>query len=101
MIVELRPEQVGELAFPADETMPVFAAPWEASAFAMVLDGKAADAQFFLPWPASSTRRKTAAQGHTWDENDPHIVCAWHGFEYSIKTERHQTSPPVAVGSIA
>ena len=37
MIRQLRPEQVGELALPADETIPVFAAPWEASAFAMVL----------------------------------------------------------------
>jgi nitrile hydratase accessory protein len=37
VIVEPRPEQIGELALPADETLPVFAAPWEASAFAMVL----------------------------------------------------------------
>jgi nitrile hydratase accessory protein len=37
MIAQLRPEQAGELALPADETIPVFAAPWEASAFAMVL----------------------------------------------------------------
>jgi nitrile hydratase accessory protein len=37
MIPQLRPEQVGELALPADETVPVFTAPWEASAFAMVL----------------------------------------------------------------
>jgi nitrile hydratase accessory protein len=35
--VELQPEQIGELALPADQTIPVFAAPWEASAFAMVL----------------------------------------------------------------
>jgi nitrile hydratase accessory protein len=37
VIPQLRPKQVGELALPADETVPVFAAPWEASAFAMVL----------------------------------------------------------------
>jgi nitrile hydratase accessory protein len=37
MIPQLQPEQVGELALPADETIPVFAAPWEASAFAIVL----------------------------------------------------------------
>jgi nitrile hydratase accessory protein len=37
MIPQLQSEQVGELALPADETVPVFAAPWEASAFAMVL----------------------------------------------------------------
>jgi nitrile hydratase accessory protein len=35
--VELAAEQVGELALPADETVPIFAAPWEASAFAIVL----------------------------------------------------------------
>jgi nitrile hydratase accessory protein len=35
--VKLRPEEIGELALPADEMVPVFAAPWEASAFAMVL----------------------------------------------------------------
>lgn len=40
-------------------------------------------------------------QGQPWDESDPHVVCPWHGFEYSIKTERHQTSPSVAAGSIA
>jgi nitrile hydratase accessory protein len=37
VIPRLRPEQVGELSLPADDTVPVFAAPWEASAFAMVL----------------------------------------------------------------
>ena len=37
MIPQLPPEQIGEPALPADETVPVFAAPWEASAFAMVL----------------------------------------------------------------
>jgi nitrile hydratase accessory protein len=37
MIEELRPEQVGELALPSNKATPVFAAPWEASAFAMVL----------------------------------------------------------------
>jgi hypothetical protein len=37
MIATLWPEQVKALALPCDETTPVFAAPWEASAFAMVL----------------------------------------------------------------
>jgi nitrile hydratase accessory protein len=37
MIAELQPEQVRELALPSDAATPVFAAPWEASAFAMVL----------------------------------------------------------------
>ncbi len=37
MMEELRPEQVRELALPSDAAIPVFAAPWEASAFAMVM----------------------------------------------------------------
>jgi nitrile hydratase accessory protein len=37
VIAQLLPEQIGELALPADETVLVFAAPWEASVFAMVL----------------------------------------------------------------
>ena len=37
MIAGLKPEQVQALHLPCDENSPVFAAPWEASAFAMVL----------------------------------------------------------------
>ena len=37
MIAELKPDQVQDLNLPCDENAPVFAAPWEASAFAMVL----------------------------------------------------------------
>jgi len=37
MIAELRTEQVRDLDLPCAENTPVFAAPWEASAFAMVL----------------------------------------------------------------
>ncbi len=37
MIAELSPEQVRELGIPSEQAVPVFAAPWEASAFAMVL----------------------------------------------------------------
>ena len=29
------------------------------------------------------------ARGLTFDESDLHVVCPWHGFEYSIKTGRH------------
>lgn len=27
--------------------------------------------------------------GMTFDENEPHIVCPWHGFEYSVTTGSH------------
>ena len=37
MIGELKPDQIRDLRLPCDENTPVFAAPWEASAFAMVL----------------------------------------------------------------
>ena len=37
MIAGLKPEQVQDLNLPSAENAPVFAAPWEASAFAMVL----------------------------------------------------------------
>ena len=37
MIAGLKPEQVRDLNLPADENAPVFAAPWEAASFAMVL----------------------------------------------------------------
>jgi nitrile hydratase accessory protein len=37
MIVELEPGQLADLKVPKDQTSPVFAAPWEASAFAIVL----------------------------------------------------------------
>ncbi len=30
-----------------------------------------------------------AARGFAFDEDDLHIVCPWHGFEFSIKTGRH------------
>lgn len=34
--------------------------------------------------------------GLTFDESDMHVVCPWHGFEYSIKTGRH-----AGVGSLS
>ncbi len=30
-----------------------------------------------------------SSRGFAFDESDPHIVCPWHGFEYSIKTGTH------------
>ena len=29
------------------------------------------------------------SQGLKWAEEDVHIVCPWHGFEFNIKTGRH------------
>ena len=36
-----------------------------------------------------------AGRGFAFDESDLHIVCPWHGYEYSIRTGRH-----AAVGDI-
>jgi nitrite reductase/ring-hydroxylating ferredoxin subunit len=38
--------------------------------------------------------------GQAWDESDPHVVCPWHGFEYSIKTGRHAGRPSIALKSV-
>lgn len=39
--------------------------------------------------------------GQNWDESDMHIVCPWHGFEYSIKTGRHAGDSKVHLRSFA
>jgi nitrite reductase/ring-hydroxylating ferredoxin subunit len=33
--------------------------------------------------------------GQGWDETDPHVVCPWHGFEFSIKTGCHAGIPSI------
>lgn len=34
------------------------------------------------------------------DESDMHIVCPWHGFEYSIKTGRHAGKADIALNAV-
>jgi len=34
-----------------------------------------------------------AATGFRFDRGDMHIVCPWHGFEYSIDTGKHAGTP--------
>lgn len=34
-----------------------------------------------------------SSSGFAFDKSDPHIVCPWHGFEYSIKTGIHPGRP--------
>ncbi|MGW6659646.1 Rieske (2Fe-2S) protein [Rhodococcus sp. NPDC055024] len=31
--------------------------------------------------------------GLTFDEDDPHIVCPWHGFEFGVTTGEHPGAP--------
>lgn len=33
------------------------------------------------------------SSGLRWSEEDVHIVCPWHGFEFNLKTGRHPGSP--------
>jgi nitrite reductase/ring-hydroxylating ferredoxin subunit len=39
------------------------------------------------------------AHGQNWDVSDMHIVCPWHGYEYSIKTGRHAGDPRIGLRS--
>ena len=38
--------------------------------------------------------------GERFDDGDPHIICPWHGYEYSIKTGRHAGRPSIALRSV-
>ena len=38
--------------------------------------------------------------GFAFNENDPRIVCPWHGFEFSIKTGCHPASQSVRLRAI-
>lgn len=33
--------------------------------------------------------------GQRYDENDLHIVCPWHGYEFHIKTGEHVINPKI------
>jgi nitrite reductase/ring-hydroxylating ferredoxin subunit len=53
-----------------------------------------------LPRVVDIVDEEKKAQGQTWDENDPHVVCPWHGFEYSIKTGRHAGIPSISLEAV-
>src|SRR4051794_3762397 len=33
--------------------------------------------------------------GQTFDDDDPHIVCPWHGYEFHLKSGEHVADPAV------
>jgi nitrite reductase/ring-hydroxylating ferredoxin subunit len=33
------------------------------------------------------------SQGMRWVEEDVHLICPWHGFEFNLKTGRHPGEP--------
>lgn len=35
--------------------------------------------------------------GMAFDDSDPHVVCPWHGLEFSLKTGEHVTNPNYAL----
>ena len=39
------------------------------------------------------------SQGLQWAEEDVHIVCPWHGFEFNLKTGLHPGSPKIRLRS--
>jgi len=41
-----------------------------------------------------------ASRGFAFDENDLHIVCPWHGYEYGIKSGRHAGKSDIRLSSI-
>jgi nitrite reductase/ring-hydroxylating ferredoxin subunit len=37
------------------------------------------------------------SEGLRFDRTDPHIICPWHGYEYSITTGRHAGDPTISL----
>src|ERR1700758_4917826 len=65
MIAGLKPEQVKDLNLPCADNTPVFAAPWEASAFAMVLALYRAGRFEWREWVALLSAEIAAAEPDT------------------------------------
>lgn len=42
--------------------------------------------------PVAEDRTVRAMQ---YDDNETHIICPWHGYEYSIRTGAHQGNPRI------
>ena len=74
MIAGLKPEQVRDLNLPCDENAPVFAAPWEASAFAMVLALHRAGRFEWREWVALLSAEIAAAEP---DPTGAHYYERW------------------------
>jgi nitrite reductase/ring-hydroxylating ferredoxin subunit len=53
-----------------------------------------------LPRVVDVIDEEKKAHGQVWDESDPHVVCPWHGFEYSIKTGRHAGIPSISLKAV-
>lgn len=50
-----------------------------------------------MPRVREVLRDDQGSAGLAFDENDMHVVCPWHGFEYSITTGRHAGSSEIGL----
>jgi nitrite reductase/ring-hydroxylating ferredoxin subunit len=41
------------------------------------------------------------ARGLAFDETEPHIVCPWHGYEFSVRTGRHPGAAEIRLMPVA
>ena len=53
-----------------------------------------------LPRVVENLDEKQMIHGERFDDSDPHIICPWHGYEYSIKTGRHAGRPSIALRKV-
>ena len=53
-----------------------------------------------IPAVVERINQANVSTGFAFNENDPRIVCPWHGFEFSIKTGCHPASQAVRLRAI-
>ena len=53
-----------------------------------------------LPRIAEQLAGDLTSEGLQFDRSDPHIVCPWHGYEYSITTGRHAGDATISLVAV-
>ena len=54
-----------------------------------------------LPRVVEELSESKASTGFRFDTDDIHIVCPWHGFEFSIATGKHAGAPGIELTRVA
>ena len=54
-----------------------------------------------LPRVVENLNADKAATGFRFDESDMHIVCPWHGFEFSISTGQHAAASHIRLQPVS
>jgi nitrite reductase/ring-hydroxylating ferredoxin subunit len=54
-----------------------------------------------LPRIAEELAPDQTTSGLRFDRSDPHIICPWHGYEYSITTGRHAGDATIGLVAVA